>query len=178
MKIYTKKGDKGQTDLFNSQTGSKERVSKTDPRLVVIGNLDELNCILGIVKALSKNSQTKLIESVQTDIFTINSILAGKPITFSAIKVGRLERQIDLMEKSMPPIHNFIIPGGEISSAYFHLARAVARRSERHLVKLSEFKGKESILKYVNRLSDFLFVMARYQNYQAKTKDLLWKRTK
>lgn len=168
MKIYTRTGDKGQTGLFGGK-----RVDKSAIRLHAYGTIDELNASLGIVLAsnrLSNDLRTQLIK-IQSDLFTAGADLAT-PLESKA-KTGRmqqkhideLEQWIDAMDASLPPLTQFILPGGCAEAAQLHLARTICRRGERWMVEL---KQSESIgdfaLPYINRLSDYLFVAARYIN--------------
>lgn len=160
MAIYTKKGDFGETDLFDPKTNKKIRVGKNDLRIETIGTIDEMVCLLGIVKA--RMFEKSLIEKIQKDLFTINSILAGFKLPFPRSKVLFLEKKIDGLEEKSGPQKGFLIPGENLLSSYLHLARAVARRGERLVVSLSKKeKVKPNILVYLNRLSDLLFILAR-----------------
>lgn len=156
-KIYTKKGDKGETGTFNG------RISKSDQLAVTLGTIDELNSWIGIC------GTNKELHKIQTNLMTINSILAGsKAQKFRDLETKRLEILIDKLQAELPELKNFIYPLG-----YLQVARAVCRRAEREIVKL-EIKEK-NILKYINRLSDALFVMARYHNQQLGLKEEVWK---
>lgn len=172
MAIYTRVGDKGKTSLFEGK-----RVSKSDPRIEAIGVLDELNSALGLVKNRLNIKNQQLIEKIQTDLFILGSILAGADFKFPSQKTKYLENKIDNLEKFLPPLRNFVIPGGGETASLLHLSRSIARRAERQAVKLfNEEKVKPSILKYLNRLSDTLFVLAREANYKEKIKERVWKR--
>lgn len=168
MSIYTKKGDKGETDLFDVKTGKKIKVSKDSPRLEVIGTIDELSSILGITVTLSEEKKDKeFIQKIQKDLFKINSIIAGvKKITFPKTKVSYLKKKIDQLEKNLPKLNKFILPGGTLVSSYLHLARSITRKAERSLVGLIKEKKlkNDSILAFLNRLSDLLFMLARESN--------------
>ncbi|KKQ36370.1 MAG: hypothetical protein US53_C0055G0001, partial [Candidatus Woesebacteria bacterium GW2011_GWA1_37_7] len=128
-----------------------------------------------------------ILEEIQRDLFTIGSILAGSDLRFSISKTNKLEKTIDEFEGKLPVLKNFILPGGSLLGSYLHLGRTVARRAERGVVSLSlslrnqkEFKNKrvisESVLPYLNRLSDFLFMLARYTNISSGEKEKIWKR--
>jgi cob(I)alamin adenosyltransferase len=143
MSIYTKKGDKGETGIY-----SGKRISKDDILIETLGNFDEANSWLGLVGGL---------EEIQKDIMTVCSILAGAKLKFPNSKTEDLEIKIDVLEKELPPLDHFIIPKGQLM-----YGRALVRRAERSLVKLSKSqKVNSEILKYVNRLSDYLFMLAR-----------------
>lgn len=156
-KIYTKKGDKGFTKTFHGS------ISKSDQLAITLGTIDELNSWIGVC------GQDKELHRIQTNLMTINSILAGsKKYKFRGLEIKRLEILIDKLQAELPELKNFIYPVG-----FLQIARAVCRRAEREVVAL-EIKNK-NILKYINRLSDALFVMARYQNQQSGIKEEVWK---
>jgi cob(I)alamin adenosyltransferase len=175
MRIYTKFGDTGNTSLIGGTT-----VPKNDPRMEAYGCVDELNAVLGVVIAFTDlHPLSDSISSIQNDLFIIGAELASKgtrskPI--SPARVGELEKEIDMMWEQMPPLKNFIIPGGSKTAALLHLARTVCRRAERAIVTLSQ---KERVnpetLRYINRVGDLLFVHARYVNHQKKKTDIIWK---
>ncbi len=178
MKIYTKQGDAGETGLYGGM-----RVSKDDLRVKVYGTLDELNAVLGVVlteATLAEGIRIKLIR-IQNELFTLGSELATpreKKVaiqTLSEAEVTRLEHEIDEMEKNLSPLKNFILPGGCLSSAHLHFARSVSRRAERELITLHHDQPVRAlVLQYVNRLSDYLFVIARFANFKASVQDILW----
>ena len=150
MPIYTKKGDKGKTFLFNGK-----KVSKDSPIINALGSLDEVNSWLGIVGGFTE---------VQKDLMTITSILAGAKLNFPLSKTKDLERKIDKLEKLLPKLKGFVIPQGK--SAKLHFARALVRRAERSVVELRIKNYELSILPYLNRLSDYLFVSACYVDFK------------
>lgn len=181
MPIYTRKGDQGQTSLFN-----KKRVWKNVQRVAAYGTIDELNCILGIA-ASHLAGQTrpfgkylaKIINLLQNDFFFIGSYLANPKSSCDGISLGArvdfFEKEIDEMTKKLPELKNFILPGGLYLGAVLQLARAVSRRAEREIVALfRQEKIDESILVYINRVSDLLFTMARFANYFEKAKEVIW----
>lgn len=179
MSIYTKRGDKGKTDLFDYKKGEAIRICKSDKRFITIGSLDELNSILGVIKSfLEEKRDITFIEKIQKDLFLINSNIAGvKKVRFSKNKVKYLEEKIDFLEKKLPKINNFIIPGGNLSSSFFHLARAVIRRAERSMVRYKEKKEvSENILAFINRLSDLFFILARWENFSKGEKEIFWEK--
>jgi len=171
MAIYTKRGDKGETDLL-----LQKNISKVNLRLEAIGTIDELNSILGVVVTdLNTKAVEDFVVGIQDNLFTLNSILAGAKLQFSSNKTKMLENKIDELEKNLPPLGNFILPGGTKSGSLFHLARSVCRRAERSLVDLKQKeKVKPQIIIYINRLSDTLFVLSRSVNHLAGKKEIVW----
>lgn len=179
MKIYTKRGDRGQTSL-----GSGIRVSKYHIRVETYGTVDELNSVIGIIVSFlgSAPYEKKLkatLEMIQNDLFNIGSYLAA-PAQKKLLEVlpdhaSQFEIEIDEMTKKLPPLLSFILPGGTKTSSYLHLARTVSRRAERRLVKLNDKEEIDpSVLVYVNRLSDLFFTQARFVNFKKKKKDVRW----
>jgi cob(I)alamin adenosyltransferase len=182
MKIYTKTGDKGETSLFGGQ-----RVSKDDLRLEAYGTVDELNSIIGVVIAETVNKETaEILTRVQNDLFTLGSDLAS-PLDkvnrnfviprINKDKIEKLETFIDSIEYKLPELKSFILPGGCKTASFLHLARTVCRRGERRVVSLS---GKVDIgtnpVVYLNRLSDLLFVLSRFENLSSGHPDIEWKK--
>ena len=179
MKIYTKTGDSGTTGLFGGG-----RVKKHSPRITAYGDVDEVNSVIGIAMAHSNHDviRNSLLE-VQSTLFTLGAQLAspngdasGEVVTAS--HVDGLERQIDVMSETLSPLKNFILPGGGEVSADLHLARTICRRAERQVVALSEMEGETVdawVLIYLNRLSDFLFTLARLANQVDGVEDVPWK---
>lgn len=174
MKIYTKTGDKGETSLYGG-----ERVSKSHIRIEAVGLLDELNSLLGIVIAKLKDGKAEeFINGIQKDLFHIGSNLAKNKTNLSYLsqRVTEMEKVIDTLSCEMPNLSNFIIPEGTEAAAFLFFARAVARRTERELVTLAKADAiDEKILVYFNRLSDLLFVLARYLNFKAGIVESIWK---
>lgn len=178
MKIYTKTGDSGETSLFGGG-----RVSKTHLRVEACGTVDELNSLLGLARALSPSDRgDSWLAEIQNQLFHLGADLATPPqakadwITrIAASDVRWLESTIDEMSAELAPLKNFILPGGTAAAATLQAARAVGRRAERRIVALAE---KEDIgafvLSYVNRLSDWLFTLARYENMQAGEAESKW----
>ncbi len=170
MPIYTKNGDAGKTDLYNGK-----RVLKCVEVVEVLGELDELNAFLGLTRLLLKATDSKKISQIQNDLFLLGSFVAGVKSKqtdreYVKLQIKRMEQEIDLLENRLAPIRNFILPNGCASSARLHLARAICRRCERSLVAL----GKNiDLVPYLNRLSDYLFVLARSENLRHKVKDEL-----
>ena len=176
MKIYTKKGDKGTTSLL---TG--ERVSKDDPRLEAGGTLDELIAWLGLIRdqAAEDGIDTPLWR-IQKDLMTISSILmAGKKNPklprLSEEETPFLEKEIDRMNDILPPLKHFILPGGDPLASHCHIARTICRRAERQAVRLlKNDPSPDKLVQYLNRLSDYLFVLARYVTYKKDKNETYW----
>ena len=167
MPIYTKTGDKGETSLFGGK-----RLLKSDLQIDAYGTIDELTSFLGmiIVKITDKNDATFLTQ-IQKDLYQIMGVLAGanSPIESLSQRITLFEQKIDTMESNLPKLHRFILPGGTELAAWFHIVRTVCRRAERDTVSLNT-KGQISsdimmlIIQYLNRLSDLLFIYARWYN--------------
>lgn len=161
MSVYTKTGDKGKTG-----TVSGKRVSKSSKLIQAIGAIDELNSYLGIIGGLS---------DIQRILFTINSMLAGAKLTIPLDATKKMEREIDDMEGKMPVLANFIIYSGSPKATKIYYARALARRAERMLVAVSDQKHPNlDKLAFLNRLSDYLFTLARFTNFKKKIKEDVW----
>ena len=174
-KIYTRSGDRGLTRLA---TG--EQVPKTGPRIEAAGHLDETNSAIGLIlcEADVPQSVRAVLTAVQHSLFDIGAELAlpGRETT-DADDVARLERELDKLNDALPPLTEFVLPGGPRSAAVCHLARSVCRRAERSLWRLAEDSElNPELLKYVNRLSDLLFVVARVLARQDRTDEPLWDR--
>ena len=177
MKIYTKTGDGGETSLFDGT-----RVSKADGRVDAYGEVDETNAWLGLVRAagVDPDLDTALVQ-IQRDLFAVGAQLADPthriaPRVEKAVltdqDVARLEALIDRLEHELPPLTHFILAGGGEAGAALHLARAVCRRAERRIVSLAP-QSESVVIRYINRLSDLLFVMARVANHrQGKTEEI------
>jgi len=180
MPIYTKKGDRGETSIFRKKEGQSIRVSKADLLIEAIGSIDESNSYLGIIAAkANKVPSTKIlkgkIEKIQRDLFTIGSILAGAKLGLTGARVEELEQEIDEMDDKLPKLNNFILPGGSEVSAHLMFMRVIVRRAERRVVALAKkMTINHQLLKYLNRLSDYLFVLARWVNFQSKVKETKW----
>lgn len=175
LKIYTKTGDLGQTSLYGGK-----RVWKNDLCVEAYGSVDELNSLLGLIR--NQLQQEKLIdfeqvvEEVQKKLFVIGANLSGfSDSKNNDFQTEGLEKFIDRLEKDLPEIKNFILPGGEHSACLFHLARSVCRRAERRVIELSlQQEIDKGIIIYLNRLSDLFFEMARYINWQKGSKETIW----
>jgi cob(I)alamin adenosyltransferase len=179
MKIYTKTGDKGTTALFGGK-----RVSKADLRIDTYGTVDELNSYIGLVRDQEVNTNRKgILTEIQDRLFTIGSILATEPgntkVKVPALtenNVTFLENEIDAMEEKLPPMKSFVLPGGHPSVSFCHVARTVCRRAERLVIALNaQEKTDELIIKYLNRLSDYLFVLSRKMTAELKAEETPWK---
>ncbi|MBI5449301.1 cob(I)yrinic acid a,c-diamide adenosyltransferase [Candidatus Gottesmanbacteria bacterium] len=174
MPIYTRTGDTGSTSLFGGK-----RVLKCEELVDVYGSIDELNSWVGLLASqLNAADVRQFLETVQSDLFTVGSSLAGSRIDLRVLdqRVKEMEARIDALEKELPPIRNFILPGGNQLGAYIHLARSVCRRVERQTVALAQKNNVDSmIIKYLNRLSDLFFVLARFINKQSETPEIIWK---
>ena len=176
MAIYTKKGDKGETKVFDKKTGKLVGISKKSCKIRAIGAIDEFNSFLGVIISFSeeKGLQKKLKE-IQSNLFTVNSILAGGNLRFSKVKVKKLEKDLDEWEGSLPVLKNFIYYGGSKVSSLVFYARALCRKAERSLVALSKKQTvKPELLIYLNRLSDWLFMLARKVNFEQENKEEFW----
>jgi len=176
MAIYTKRGDRGETSLFDKDSVQNIRVSKDALRIRTIGALDEANSSLGVVVSFSSDKKLNfLITRIQAELFTIGSILAGANLRFSKTRTLFLEKNLDKLEGSLPVLRNFLLPGGSVIASHLQLSRTLVRRAERELVALSKLEPlKPQILTYLNRLSDFLFMLARKANHDAGIKELVW----
>jgi len=178
MAIYTKTGDKGTTRVFDKKSGQLVPVRKSSCKIKTIGAIDELNSILGIVRAFGTDKKLeKKITSIQVNLFVINSILAGGKLKFSKTETKKLEKEIDVWEGTLPVLKNFIFYGGGIEASFLFYARALVRRSERSLVAFAKKESvPESVSTYMNRLSDYLFMLARSMNLENGIEEKFWKR--
>jgi cob(I)alamin adenosyltransferase len=178
MKIYTKTGDSGDTSLLGGK-----RVPKSHIRIDAYGTVDELNAFLGLLKDQEINrSRRSLLKEIQDRLFTVGATLATESGMTKVKKpdimdedILALEREIDLMDETLEPLKNFILPGGHVSVSIAHLARTVCRRAERCVVLLHEgehIDGK--IIQYLNRLSDYLFVLGRKMAQELKIEETTW----
>ena len=178
MKIYTKTGDKGETSLIGGK-----RVPKFHDRIEAYGTLDELNSYIGLVADLNIDVHTKsVLMEIQDRIFTAESLLASEDPTehqfipkLSEDNILLLEKEIDRMNEDLPELNSFILPGGHITSSHCHIARCICRKSERFCIKLAQNHHIDPlIIKYLNRLSDYLFVLARKLIYDNKAVEKPW----
>ena len=179
-KIYTKTGDKGETSLIGGK-----RVPKSHLRIEAYGTLDELNAFLGLVRDQDIDAHTKeMLMGIQNRIFVAESLLALDPDyqpknalpRLETADVRMLEKEIDRMNETLPPLKNFILPGGHTTVSFCHIARTVCRRAERLVIGLAQVeKTDEMIIKYLNRLSDYLFVLARKLAKELGADEIAWK---
>ncbi|MBS1626650.1 MAG: cob(I)yrinic acid a,c-diamide adenosyltransferase [Bacteroidetes bacterium] len=181
FKIYTKTGDAGKTGLIGGT-----RVSKSNIRIEAYGTVDELNSFIGVVSDTISDKQSKeTLKEIQDRLFTIGSSLACDPDKEIKLKtpdlnetdISFLEHQIDAMNEVLPTMKNFILPGGHVAVSTTHVARCVCRRAERICVNMQEhtMEIEPLIIKYLNRLSDYLFVLARYIAHQLNVTEIAWK---
>lgn len=180
-RIYTRTGDAGETALFGGG-----RVAKDHPRVAAYGDVDELNSVLGVVRATEPaDFQDALLEAIQRDLFAIGGHLAtpdpdrvAKALARAELATGRVEefeRAIDAADTELAPLKAFILPGGSPKAAALHLARTTCRRAERQVVHLAQLEPvPELFLVYLNRLSDLLFTLARLANHRAGKGDVTW----
>ena len=191
MTIYTGTGDRGKTSLF-----SGERVAKSDGRIEAYGDVDELNSLLGALVAGLSEKEADLaerLEQIQADLFQLGAILAVTPESpamdslekITDNQIEDLEQSIDRLDSQLPNLSGFILPGGHPSAAWAHICRTVCRRAERKLTRISDEYDQgtaarqfQLALVYLNRLSDYLFVVARYCNHTQGVSDTLWKQKK
>ena len=180
-RIYTRTGDKGETGLVGGG-----RISKDSLRVRAYGDVDELNSVLGLARAFSRNEEIgSVLEGLQRELFAVGANLASPngesrdvPKTAKDM-VTALERTIDLFQEKLSPLKAFILPGGAETGALLHFARTVARRAERNIVTLSKTeKVDENLIPYMNRLSDLLYVMARLANFLEGRKEVEWHQAK
>lgn len=178
MKIYTKTGDDGTTGLFGNK-----RVKKSNLRIATYGQVDELNAAIGIILSSKLGKDIRdLLTRIQNDLFVVGADLANPNLDNKSNRVTSemvlfIEKEIDRLEEKLSPITFFILPGGDMVASQVHLARAICRRSEIDVVKLSEIdKINNECLAYMNRLSDLLFVVARTINKRKKISDVAWKK--
>ncbi len=185
MKTYVGSGDRGRTSLL-----SGERVEKSHGRIEAVGDVDELNSLLGALIAALPEKQGRLseeLQGIQADLFHVGAWLAttpGSPTLEMLQEIGpgrikALEGAIDRIETALPPLRSFIFPGGHPTAAWAHIARAVCRRAERHVLPLTAGEPAErlgSVIAYLNRLSDYLFVLARFCNTLHGIPDKVWQK--
>ena len=179
MTIYTKTGDAGETGLFDGT-----RVRKSDMRVDAYGEVDELNALLGVVRASDPGPELdQMLAQIQRDLFALGSRLADprrriaarvEKAVIGAEDVVRLEGWIDRLDAELPELRRFILAGGARPGAYLHLSRTVCRRAERHVVRLGAAEVDAIVVTYMNRLSDLLFVMARVANHRAGVPEHEW----
>ena len=179
-RIYTKTGDKGQTSLIGGT-----RVPKFHPRIEVYGTIDELNSYIGLIRDHEINSHAKaVLLEIQDRLFTAESIIALDPDAGIKIQlpslhdedIALLEKEMDRMNETLPELSSFILPGGHPIVSYCHIARCVCRRAERHAIRLAQAQAvDERVIQYLNRLSDYLFVLARSLGKELGASENTWK---
>jgi cob(I)alamin adenosyltransferase len=177
-KIYTRTGDEGKTSL-----GDGARLPKCHPRIAAYGSIDEANSAIGVAMLPIENQEVlSLLQHIQNDLFDVGAdlcrperaVAASSPLRITDDQIAWLERQIDRFNDELEPLTSFVLPGGSAASAHLHLARTITRRAEREIVQLSADESvNPAALRYVNRLSDLLFVLARYLNDKGQ-KDVRW----
>ena len=179
-KIYTKSGDKGKTSLVGGR-----RVSKTDIQIEAYGTVDELNSFVGLLVSSTDDSvETDFLVRIQHHLFDLGTLLASEMTAdstsislFADSHIHQLEAHIDEIDQQLPPLHNFILPGGIRPAALSHVCRTICRRAERHIVRLYEQKNivsDESIIRYINRLSDYFFLLSRKLNKNNEFCEIYW----
>jgi cob(I)alamin adenosyltransferase len=178
-KIYTKTGDKGMTSLIGGT-----RISKDHLKIETYGTVDELNAWIGVLRDMPENiSRKDILKEIQDRLFTLGADLAAEPEQtkkkipdlFDA-DIALLEKEMDSMNEEIPPLRAFVLPGGHQSVSFAHVARTVCRRAERHVIRLSrEEEVNPLIIKYLNRLSDYLFVVSRKITQELGTEEVAWK---
>ena len=177
MKIYTKTGDDGNTGLQGDF-----RISKSHPRIIAYGTVDEANAAIGVVLTNTLDDDvSQLLNQIQNDLFLLGSDLSNQNLNdlknrVTLEMIEKLEESIDTFESELPPITNFILPGGNVAASQIHQVRTIVRRAETLLVKLSDKDEINSnCIKYLNRLSDLMFVMGRLINKRNGIEDIIWK---
>ncbi|TAK34643.1 MAG: cob(I)yrinic acid a,c-diamide adenosyltransferase [Chloroflexota bacterium] len=180
MKIYTRTGDKGESSLFGGK-----RVPKDSARVEAYGSVDELNSHIGLVRSLNPPEEIdQILAQIQDDLFVLGGDLAtpreqadaGVP-RIRDEDTTKLESQIDRIDAQLPPLHVFILPGGTVVAAHLHVARTICRRAERRVVTLAREQNIGTTpLTYLNRLADFLYVLARYANHLQGGTETIWHR--
>ncbi|MEQ1588350.1 MAG: cob(I)yrinic acid a,c-diamide adenosyltransferase [Cyclobacteriaceae bacterium] len=179
MKIYTKTGDQGSTSLFGGK-----RVSKADLRIDTYGTVDELNSWIGVLRDQSINqSRKEILVEIQDRLFTIGSILATEPEntkvkipSLAESDIELLENKMDEMDAALPPMRFFVLPGGHTSVSFGHVTRTVCRRAERLVIALDQTEKVDPlVIKYMNRLSDYLFMLCRTMAHELKAEETPWK---
>lgn len=179
MKIYTKKGDTGTTQLIGGT-----RVAKNNVRIESYGTVDELNSFMGLVRDHVKAEETRtLLKGIQDRLFTIGSSLASDPVKSKMVipvlkeeDITQLENEMDKMNETLPELKSFLLPGGHPANSICHIARTICRRAERTVVNLSEHDAIDPlVIKYLNRLSDYLFVLSRKLSKDYGAEEIQWK---
>jgi cob(I)alamin adenosyltransferase len=174
-RIYTRSGDKGETGLVGGA-----RVRKDDPLVQAIGDVDELNALIGVARASGADDDLDAaLSEIQNELFEVGAALAGAETPAGFPPVNRLEQAIDRLQERLPPLREFILPGGSPLAAHLHHARTVCRRAERSVVGASGHADRDvlaSVVVYLNRLSDLLFVLARTANARSAVQEVVWRK--
>jgi cob(I)alamin adenosyltransferase len=176
LKIYTRTGDAGETSLFGGS-----RVAKNDARIEAYGTVDELNSFIGLARASWPSAPIDAeLDGVQSDLFDVGAHLASPGTSrFPGVderRIEALEHAIDAMTSELPPLTSFILPGGSLPASHLHVARTICRRAERLVVALhDDTPATQSTIRYLNRLSDYLFTAARFANHRLGVNDVPWK---
>lgn len=176
-KIYTKTGDQGETSLFGGK-----RLPKSHIRIEAYGTVDELNSWIGLLRDVANSDSVKhLLKDIQDRLFTLGANLASDPdkdmLTPDILEsdIAQLEKAIDTMNEELPPLKNFILPGGHTTVSFCHIARCVCRRAERQVVELALHEPVDmEVIRYLNRLSDYLFVLARLLAKDLNVTEIIW----
>jgi len=177
MKIYTKTGDSGKTSLY-----SGERVPKNDVTIACLGSIDQLNASLGVVTSQLKQTTitddvVHRLHTIQRKLLLLGSSIAGSTLTLDITDVTQLEESIDYFTNHLPQLTSFILPGGSVAASSCHMSRTICRQTERIIVTLNEAnKQSPIVLQYINRLSDYLFTLARYINMFEGAGEITWDR--
>ena len=177
--LYTLTGDKGTTSLVGGQ-----RITKNDPRLEAYGTIDELNSHIGLLRQMDNEpDDDTLLLFIQNKLFVVGSYLATDT-SFTQLReasrlhpddIARIENRIDTLDETVPPLNAFLLPGGTTAAAQAHVCRTVCRRAERRICQVAqEIQIDENIMKFINRLSDYFFVLARFNNYVQKQQEIFW----
>ncbi len=179
MKVYTKTGDKGMTSLIGGA-----RVAKNDVRLETYGTIDELNSYIGLLRSyISEEDIRDVIVDIQNQLFNVGSYLATDTtisemrsnIKLEEVKIELLEDEMDKLEQALPPLTGFVLPGGHPATGFCHIARTVCRRAERRIIGMSDqYEIDNWIIRYLNRLSDFLFVLSRHLSNYYNIDEIHW----
>jgi len=176
-KIYTRKGDEG----FTSLAGGK-RVSKASPRIDAYGTVDELNSFIAcLLETINDRDDHEFLRRIQSNLFTLGSYLASEPGVMDCLiseeEIALVETSIDRIDSAIPPLNRFILPGGCSGSAWANVCRTVCRRAERCMFKINGEGGVDAkALKYINRLSDYFFLLSRKQNFINKVDEIIWEK--
>ena len=178
FKIYTRTGDLGETGLFGGR-----RLSKNHLRIEAYGTVDELNAHLGMVRDLQTDASTQnALHTIQSQLFNVGAMLASDPEKAPPVPaladaaVAALEEAMDRMDAELPTLKNFILPGGHVAVSHCHIARCVCRRAERLVVALAAVESVPAVvIRFLNRLSDYLFVLARWTARELQVEEIVWK---